>query len=267
MWVKDVATQNEKKIIQALTTGEKDWQYLKSKTKLSERTLSKHLKRLIERGVIEERIDPKDRRKKIYRLASIDPLRDDLITLNLMLWMESTLANLYNKHFSKERITQEDISEYIKEFRLQIADFLLLCHPDDMLYYSSAVYTLSEWRKSLFDEVKQLSLGEEGIQFWEELKNMPTEELFKRASAYLKTRILTWLCYARTSEDEIKKVLQKYVSSESFEEVYKVALKRKREAEEALEKVKNLWIYQAIKINESEIPSYEDIVRKIYGKE
>lgn len=55
-------------IIEALLDGPKDWKSLKEKTGLSDGTLAKYLKKMLEKGYIEEEVSKIDRRKKIYKL-------------------------------------------------------------------------------------------------------------------------------------------------------------------------------------------------------
>ncbi len=69
-----IAEENEARIIAALSSGPKGWKELLNETKFARGTLAKHLKRLLERGLITERIDPNDRRRKIYVL-NIDGLK------------------------------------------------------------------------------------------------------------------------------------------------------------------------------------------------
>ena len=66
--MKKIASEGEGRIILALSEGEKKWNELLELTGLSKKGLAKHLKRLIEKGVIMERIDSRDRRVKIYSL-------------------------------------------------------------------------------------------------------------------------------------------------------------------------------------------------------
>jgi|Deesub1362B_J571_1020462.scaffolds.fasta_scaffold30178_1 DNA-binding HxlR family transcriptional regulator len=83
-----IAEENERKILSAISTGPKGWGELLKVTKLSKKGLAKHLKRLLNNGLITEEIDRKDRRKKIYRLKPVDETVDSIsrviITLNFL---------------------------------------------------------------------------------------------------------------------------------------------------------------------------------------
>lgn len=68
----EIAEENQAKILQTIATYDKGegvtWGILLEKSGLAKATLSKHIKRLIEKGVIDEAINRKDRRIKIYRI-------------------------------------------------------------------------------------------------------------------------------------------------------------------------------------------------------
>ncbi len=64
-----IALENEKKILSLLLSGQKEWSELLNETKLSKKSLSKHIKRLLDSELISDEIDKKDRRKKIYKIT------------------------------------------------------------------------------------------------------------------------------------------------------------------------------------------------------
>jgi len=67
--LKKIAYENERKILSSLISGSKKWFELLNETGLSKKGLAKHLKRLLEEGLIGEEIDKKDRRVKIYSIT------------------------------------------------------------------------------------------------------------------------------------------------------------------------------------------------------
>ncbi|AIY90412.1 ArsR/SmtB family transcription factor [Geoglobus acetivorans] len=103
-----VLSDSKRKILQLLASGEKTWAELKMKTKLSDPVLAKHLKDLLKIGLIEEKIDREDRRKKIYtlnfeKLKELGRIRkEELNKLITILESEN-----YDKEFEEEKINHE----------------------------------------------------------------------------------------------------------------------------------------------------------------
>lgn len=84
---KGLLAEGEKRVLSVLSIGPKTWQELKKETAFSDRTLAKHIKRLLDKGLITEEIDRKDRRRKIYRIneEGLKQLYDDLLAIDLAL--------------------------------------------------------------------------------------------------------------------------------------------------------------------------------------
>ncbi len=61
-------SESKRKILNLIFIKERDWQELKNETGLSDPVLAKHIRDLIKLGLITEEINPKDRRKKIYKI-------------------------------------------------------------------------------------------------------------------------------------------------------------------------------------------------------
>ena len=101
----------EKLITVISEKGEVTWEDLKKQTGYSSPVLSKHLKKLINLGLIDEKIHPKDRRRKIYRLKP----------------KEETLEIVAQKH--AEILITYSISENIlKDPEKTIGELVLLCY-------------------------------------------------------------------------------------------------------------------------------------------
>ena len=102
-------------IIEALLDGPKDWKVLKERTKLSDGTLAKYLKKMLEKGYIEERISDKDRRKKIYRLV---PSKESLEIATEKI-MGIAISHVIKESF-KENNSEEDIQQMVGRIFLDL---------------------------------------------------------------------------------------------------------------------------------------------------
>ncbi|RLI76899.1 hypothetical protein DRP05_11840 [Archaeoglobales archaeon] len=81
--VEKLSKESRERILQALVSGAKSWKETKELAKLADATLAKHIKALLEEGLITEEIDRKDRRRKIYRLSDrgLEPLKESFLAL------------------------------------------------------------------------------------------------------------------------------------------------------------------------------------------
>ncbi len=80
-------SDTKQKILELLAVKERGWKELKAELGISDPVLSKHIKTLLEKGLITEEIDKKDRRKKIYRIndKGLEQLLDDLLAIRISL--------------------------------------------------------------------------------------------------------------------------------------------------------------------------------------
>lgn len=91
-----LATHNQTNILIKILEGAKSWKEIKKLAKLADATLAKHIKALLEEGLITEEIDRKDRRRKIYSITEK----------------------------GKERLTHYEIAKFVlDEYSKQSADF------------------------------------------------------------------------------------------------------------------------------------------------
>jgi len=105
--------ENQKKIILLLADGPRTWKELLNLTGFARGTLAKHLKRLLDKGLITERIDKKDRRIKIYELNFnpdvVTTLAVDFLALDLNL-------RRFLPYIIYPPETEEELSAFLKEF-------------------------------------------------------------------------------------------------------------------------------------------------------
>ncbi len=164
--LKKIAEENEMKVITSLIEGPKGWKELRETTKLSERTLAKHIKRLIEKEVIEEKIDPKDRRRKIYYLKMDSETAINSISLDSLsiLIAYSILKNIF-------KFPQEE-EGYI-EFLTWVGDVVLLGLIGTEESYEAILRALEIVFKVVrdYDECIDSELRLEIKKFWENFWN------------------------------------------------------------------------------------------------
>ena len=112
MGQEEIAKHHQNIILGHLLTGPKDWKTLKKLTKLSDRTLAKHIKRLEESGFIESEIDKRDRRKKIYKI-SLGQIMKKMLDETLELYYLNKIGSIYKD-------IKSDVEFYSKLYMLFI---------------------------------------------------------------------------------------------------------------------------------------------------
>lgn len=112
----------EKKILMSLASGDKDWAKLKEETNLADGTLAKYLKKLLQDGIILEKINPKDRRKKIYSLKMDSEMAVNSISISTLSFL---IAYSILKNVFRVPRDDEEYEEYI-DFLTWMGDVVLL---------------------------------------------------------------------------------------------------------------------------------------------
>jgi len=257
-------SETKKKILHLLAIKERTWKELKEETNLSDPVLAKHIKELLKMNLITEKIDPNDRRRKIYRLApnSLESLKDELISFNLFIWLLSNI-NEYAKVYSKKG----EYTKYVEEVQKLIGSVFFICHPHDIQYFAEATGYLSVFLKPQLTQIRKLVVDEEAEFTFSKIKKAKAEELLKDVVVVLKGMMKKWLCLNRTTPDEMRSVLSKFFEGEALEIALKIWEDEKRNSEHLLNTLKETWIYHLIKIEESEIPTFEELVKLAYLKE
>jgi len=247
--LKAIAEKNEKRILQILTLGPKTWEELKNETGFAPSTLSKHLKRLLERGLIAEEISKVDRRKKIYRLSSFDAIRDELISLGYFILLINVSSHL---------LKTLDREKFVEELKDMIGSFLIATSPSIQRGFK-ALELFLKLHYPFFEDYNDL-MKEALIR----IELQETEDLLKDTRSKLKEMILSFLALTKPSVEEMKNVIGKYFDKP--DEALEVILKWRRVGEEFLKTVENLWISKTIEIKEEEIPPFEEFIQSLINK-
>ncbi len=261
------------KILQAAREsgkGKLTYSELKKEVGVSDPVLAKHLKRLIEEGIVKEEIDRRDRRIKWYEIniSGLNELKNDLLSVRLAIWIISELGKIYDDYRDKMLRCKNDYKclnnitkEFINSVREIIANFVFLCHPDDISLFCTTMWFLSSMFNALFANIKEIVIHEDAIKFFEELKKKDVKTLFDEVKNDLYKLIVWWTCLAQTTPEEMRKVIEKYYDRDVVEIACRVWLGAREGAIKALDVICNTWIGKAIKVNSADVPSFEDIIK------
>ncbi len=115
----------QQRILAALTSGgELSWKDLKKATGLSDSTLAKYIKRLLEEGKIVERIDIRDRRRRFYSLADSADICFETLEFAVALYFVSRLNFMRRIHHDVD-IVEFDRSKF-NECAQELGKFILV---------------------------------------------------------------------------------------------------------------------------------------------
>jgi len=208
--LKKIASGGEGRIILALLDGEKKWNELLELTGLSKKGLAKHLKRLIEKGVVNDQIDKRDRRVKIYSLNP-DLTPENVIQEMLTIILLKKLAIEFMELDIKAMESGQDLKKEIYN--------LIGRH-----YFSFSLE--NRGREILLKSLRYLAIGwnyafenytDEEIEKWlDEKAKGGKEKLLKEGTWTLReileeAYIYSWIAqHGDTYLDEIKKIGLKY---------------------------------------------------------
>lgn len=90
-------SKTKRVIISLLKEKERDWRELKEILGLSDSVLAKHIKDLEKMRILQTKIDPSDRRKKIYSLNPIIKLTSDRLAIILLTYFASQSVSDFEK--------------------------------------------------------------------------------------------------------------------------------------------------------------------------
>lgn len=275
-----IMTESDTKmrILKLLASSERglSWKELKAELKVSDPVLAKHLKKLIEEGLITEEIDKKDRRVKRYKLNKIglDALREELLGFLCYIWMTRNIERIWRETRKKmsecrdEECIKAIAVEYCESIRNMIGNFFFLTCPDDFTIFVNALGYLCEVFKLHFAKMRKLFVTKEIEEFFSELKRRDTEDLLKEVLAWIKGLMINWMCLVQTSPEEAKEVIAKYYCIRDEKELSAILeeyLILREDARNWLDAVKSSWIGKMIKIDPSEIPTFEEFIRKVHS--
>ncbi len=185
----------KRRILELLASSERglSWRELKSELKVSDPVLAKHLKRLLEEGLITEEIDKEDRRIKIYKISDkgLFLLKKDILTAYFfMLICERfayySAAPLMKYHYKDENIKNIDKQELEKEkkaiidgFGLFIRDLIIegLARKDDT--FLALLKALELFKKYIGYEFKNKNYIKEEFTIIKQIECVPPDQLLK----------------------------------------------------------------------------------------
>lgn len=271
----EISKENRRKILQALFSGAETWEELKKTTKLADATLAKHIKELLKEGLITEEIDPKDRRRKIYRpiKSGLEELREELIAFKLFTFLTEKIYNIwntYNEEFRKckgnKKCENEVVNKYLNEICTLIGRFFFLCFPDDSCLFTKTIEYLSDIHGTFLSEIRRYIISQEEERFLTSIKETDTEELLEYVLKWLSGFMAYWKCLAQTTPEEIRQVLEKIYDKKEVDTIIDIFLEEKEKAVSRLKSLENTWIAKMVKIDQSEIPTFEEILVKKISK-
>ncbi|GEM_PF-3267518 len=230
--LREIAEENKKRILSALYTGPKTWNELLKITGFSRGTLAKHLKRLLDEGLISEEIDRRDRRIKIYRIneKGLEYLKDFVMGFVLYIkWI------LQITDFIKGRKKLD-----LKEISRMIGDHLLVsvCMGESMI--NSCLCALELFTKLFLKEIFEIKPEHkkalENISIYNDLnylRSLSTEELIKAIVDYVTSLAIE--NYALEKGLESKEIL------EEIDEIFgKLSEDKKKKIIEEINKFTNI---------------------------
>jgi len=254
-----IAAENQTRILNCLADGPKTWQELLNLTGFAKATLAKHIKKLLDQGLIDEEIDKKDRRRKIYRLnkEGYEALRDELLAFKLYTKLfEKIHKCLYTQY---EKKTIKDLA---RDVCCIIGEFFFLCFPSDFDLFVMTLGYLGNIHETLLKDLRKIVVSQEDESILKSIKDEETEQLLKYDLVWLKRFMTTWKCLAETTPEEMRKALEKFYNKDEVDERLAVYLEEKKKARSMLEALKDSQIAKIAKIEPSEIPTFEDLLKQ-----
>jgi DNA-binding MarR family transcriptional regulator len=216
--------EQEIKILRSLAVGPKTWADLKDETDLADGTLAKYLRLLLEKGLITEEIDKKDRRKKIYRLnekmlAQYLPkdVRKEFLSLILFVEVYSKIVD----YLSRGEI--EELERYIGKMFITLG-----VHEDATDVLLKALYMVRFLVEDLFAKYVDEKFAENVIS---SLEFSSLKELVQRAYwvIYQIVEMVYIYEWSLSNKEKAKKIIVQYENDpDRMFNMFKSQLKSKR---------------------------------------